>query len=104
MSILTLSPSAKEILKRLSHSPEEEATKFLIAGIKEYLKECEFEILKYETKYGYSFDEFKARIASGEIADEFSYEIEKDIIRWEDLMAEKRNWLDIIIKIETLIK
>ncbi|MCL5422707.1 MAG: hypothetical protein M1461_09635 [Nitrospirae bacterium] len=104
MSILTLSPSVTEILKQLGSSPEEKATAFLITGIKEYLKECELEILEYETKYGFSFDEFKAKITSGEIADEFSYEIEGDAMKWEDLMVEKRNWLDIIKKIETLIK
>ncbi len=104
MSILTLSPSAKEIFRQIGFSPEEKATEFLIAGVKEYLKECELEILEYETKYGCPLDEFKAKIVSGEISDEFSYEIERDIMKWEDLIIEKRNWLDVIRKIETLIK
>jgi hypothetical protein len=103
MSILTLSPSAKEIFSQIGFSPEEKATEFLIAGIKKYLKECELEILEYETKYGCPFDKFKAKIVSGAISDEFSYEIESDLMKWEDL-TEKRNWLDAIRKIETLIK
>lgn len=104
MTILTLSPSVKELFEKIGFSPEERATEFLIAGIKEYLKECELEMLEYETKYGYSFDELQIKISSGEIPDEFSYEIEKDIMRWEDLVFEKKNWLNLIKKIEALLK
>lgn len=104
MSILTLSPSAKEIFKEFDPSPEERVTEFLVTGIKESLKECELEILEYETKYGCSFDEVNKKIASGELPEEFSYETEKDMLKWEDLLTEKKMWLSIIRKIETLIK
>ncbi len=104
MSILKLSPSIEDIFKEVGFSPEEKAVEFLVAGIKEYMKECELEILEYETKYGCSFNDINAKIATGEIPDEFTYKIEKDIMRWEDLIAEKQNLLNMFRKIESLTK
>lgn len=102
MSILTLSSPIKEILEKIGGEPESRAIELLISGIKENLRECELEILELETKYGYPFEIFKDRLASGQLGDEFSYEIERDTMRWEDLLIEKRNWIDIIKKIENL--
>ncbi len=102
MPIITLAPSIKEILKDIYPSPDETAVQLFITGVKDYLKECELEILEYETKHNCSFKEFKDKIETGEISDEFSYETEKDIIKWEDLNAEKWNWLKLIKKIEAL--
>jgi len=103
MSILKLSSSIKEILEKIGGEPESRAVGLLISGIKENLRECELEILELETKYGYSFEIFKDKLASGELGDEFSYDIEKDAMRWEDLLIEKRNWIEMIREIENLI-
>jgi len=104
MSILTLSPPAKEILKEIFHLPEEKAIDFLITGIKETLKQCEMDILEYETKYGYSLDEIRGKIASQEIENEFEYSIEKDLMKWEDLAVEKKMLMNAMRKIKGLIK
>jgi len=104
MSIITLAPSVKDILKEIYPVPEETAVQLFITGIKDYLKECEMEILEYETKYNCSFKDFKEQISLGNVPDEFSYETEKDIIKWEDLTTEKWNWLKLLRKIEALIK
>lgn len=103
MSILTLSSPIKEILEKVGGEPESTALGLLISGIKENLRGCELEILELETKYGYSYETFKDRLASGELGEEFSYAIEKDAMRWEDLLIEKRNWIEMIKKIENLI-
>jgi hypothetical protein len=103
MSILTLSSPIKEILEKIGGEPESRAVGLLISGIKENLKECELGILELETKYGHSFEIFKDRLASGQLGDEFSYELERDAMRWEDLLIEKRNWIEVIKKIENLI-
>ncbi len=103
MSILTLSSPIKEILEKVGGEPESTALGLLISGIRENLRGCELEILELETKYGYSYETFKDRLASGELSEEFSYAIEKDAMRWEDLLIEKRNWIEIIKKIENLI-
>lgn len=103
MSILTLSSPIKEILEKVGGEPESTALGLLISGIRENLRGCELEILELETKYGYSYETFKDRLASGELGEEFSYAIEKDAMRWEDLLMEKRNWIEMIKKIENLI-
>ncbi len=103
MSILTLSSPIKEILEKIGGEPESRAVGLLISGIKENLKQCELEMLELETKYGYPFEIFKDRLASGQLGDEFSYDMERDAMRWEDLLIEKRNWIEMIKKIENLM-
>ena len=102
MAILTLSADIKEILEKIGGEPESRAVGLLISGVKENLKGCELDILELETRYGFSFDVFKEKLASGELGNEFSYELEKDCMRWEDLLIEKRNWIDVIKKIERI--
>ncbi len=103
MSILTLSSPIKEILEKIGGEPESRAVRLLISGIKENLKECELEMLELETKYGYPFEIFKDMLASGQLGDEFSYDLERDAMRWEDLLIEKGNWIEMIKKIEKLV-
>ncbi len=104
MSIITLSALGKELLGTFYPSPEEKALVFMMVGIKEYLKECNLEILEYETKYGFSIDELRKQIETGEIKDEFSYPLEIDIIKWEDLISEKKILINLITKIGNLHK
>jgi hypothetical protein len=104
MSILTLSSPIKEILGKIGGEPESKALMLLISGIKENLKECELEILAFETKYGHSFEIFKDKLASGQLGDEFSYIMERDAMRWEDLLIEKKSWIEMVRKIENLTK
>lgn len=104
MSILTLSSPIKEILGKIGGEPESKAISLLISGIKENLKECELEILEFETKYGHPFEIFKDKLASGQLGDEFSYDMERDAMRWEDLLIEKRSWIEMVRKIENLTK
>jgi len=51
-------------------------------------------MLELEIKYGVSYEEFRGKLAAGELRDEFSYPLEEDAMRWEDLRVEKRHWLD----------
>ena len=104
MSILTLSSPIKEILGKIGGEPESKALRLLISGIKENLKECELEILEFETKHGHPFEIFKDKLASGQLGDEFSYIMERDAMRWGDLLIEKRSWIEMIRKIENLTK
>ena len=46
----------------------------------------------------------KEKLERGESGDDFSYELEKDAIRWEDLIAEKKHWLDHLRAIERLLQ
>ena len=88
MSMIELSPSLRDTLKRLGEV-EENAPKIFIRGLKELLKECEEEILNFEIKYGISFEKFRERLEKGDLGVPFSYPLEKDAMIWEDIVVEK---------------
>lgn len=100
MSWLKIEPSLKDMIHPVGPDPEREAIKIFNLGLKELLRECEEEIMKLEIKYGMSYEEFKSKLDAGKFGDSFSYQIEKDAMLWEDLMAEKRLRLQIIRQIE----
>ena len=102
MSLIEISPQLRGILERWGGKGEEEALILCIKGSRASLRECEEEILNYEVKYGISFEEFKKRLDQGEWGDPYSYELEKDTMRWEDLIAEKKIWLSLVKALETL--
>jgi hypothetical protein len=84
----------------LGPDPEREVIKIFNLGLKELLRECEEEIMKLEIKYGMSYEEFKSNLDAEKLGDSFSYQMEKDAMLWDDLMAEKRLRLRIIRQIE----
>lgn len=102
MSLIEIKPPLTEILKKVGEKPEEEAASLIVRGVNDIIKECEQEILQYEIKYGISYSEFKEKIEKGEFGDEFSYKLEKDNIKWSDLISEKRFWLNIIKSLKEL--
>jgi len=76
----------------------------LISGrLRRYLEECEREMLELEIKYGLSYEEFRERLAVGELGDESSYPLEEDAMRWDDLRVEERHWLDQLKSVEELL-
>ena len=100
MPFIKIEPALKDMIHSLGSDPETEAVKIFNMGLKEILRKCEEEILKLEIKYGMSYEEFKLELDSGELGDPFSYQLEKDTMLWEDLMAEKRIRLKIIHQVE----
>ena len=89
--------SAVVVLERLKGDTPSQKIVFLISNeLRRYLEECEREMLDYE--------QFKEKLEGGELGDEFSYDLEKDAIRWEDLIAEKKHWLDHLRAIERLLQ
>jgi hypothetical protein len=100
MPFIKIEPALKDMIHSLGSDPETEAVKIFNMGLKEILRKCEEEILKLEIKYGMSYEEFKLELDSGELGDPFSYQLEKDTMLWEDLMAEKRIRLKIIRQVE----
>jgi len=101
MSMIELSPSLRDTLKRLGEV-EENAPKIFIRGLKELLKECEEEILNFEIKYGISFEKFREMLEKGDLGVPFSYPLEKDAMIWEDLVVEKGLRLNMIRELEQL--
>jgi hypothetical protein len=62
------------------------------------LKECNEEILEFETKYGMSFGEFEKAWDEDGIRDKHSHEVETDYIEWEAIEQEKSRWLSVLRK------
>lgn len=102
MNAIEIKSPLAEILKKVGEIPEQEAISLIVRGVNDIIKECEQEILQYEIKYGISYSEFKEKIEKGELGDKFSYELEKDNMRWSDLISEKRFWLNIIKSLKEL--
>jgi len=68
--------------------------------IRRYLIDCEQEMLDLEIRYGLDYREFRENLTSGRLGDEFSYPLEEDAMRWDDLCAEKKHWLEQLRSIE----
>ncbi len=101
MAMIELSQPLRDTLKKLGEV-EENALKIFIRGLTELLKECEEEILNFEIKYGASFEKFREMLEKGDLGDPFSYPLEKDAMKWEDLTAEKGLRLNMIRELEQL--
>jgi hypothetical protein len=61
-------------------------------------KECNEEILEFETKYGMSFGEFEKAWDADGIRAKHSHEVEIDYIEWEAIEQEKSRWLSVLRK------
>jgi hypothetical protein len=82
---------------------DERITHLLLHQLRRYLEECEGEMLDLEIKYSLTYDQFKARLERGELGDPFSYPLEQDAMRWDDLMVEKHQWLSYLKSVESLL-
>jgi hypothetical protein len=91
---ITLPHKAQSILETLTGAtPDEKIAHLLLDEIRRNLEACEQERLALEVKYGIEYPEFRRQLEAGALGDEFSYELERDAMRWEDLIAEKQHWL-----------
>jgi len=54
---------------------------------------CEREQLEFEIKHGLEYEAFMEKLKAGELGDEFAYPLEMEALRWGDLIAEKKHWL-----------
>lgn len=63
------------------------------AVLDKILETCERERLGLEVKYGLEYEDFRRKLESGDLGDEFGYELELDAMRWEGLVIERKRWL-----------
>ena len=80
---------------------EEKIRILAVEKVQSDLEECNRGILKYESKYGMTFEEFKDLQDKNEIKDKYSTEVEADYIEWEALEMEKRHWLSLLRRLKT---
>jgi hypothetical protein len=91
---VTLPHKMQPILEALTGAtPDEKIAHLLLGEIRRNLEASEQERLELEVKYGMEYPEFRQQLETGALGDEFSYELETDAIRWDDLIAEKQHWL-----------
>lgn len=76
--------------------------RLLASQLRQNLEACEREALNLEIKYGLNYEEFQARLETGELGDEFAYDLERDALRWGDLRAEKQHWLKLLHSVKKL--
>lgn len=93
---LTIELSARlyPVLEKIrGETPHQKIAALLLDEIRRNLEACEQERLEMEIKYGMEYHDFEQKVRAGELGDEFGYELETDAMRWSDLIAEKRYWL-----------
>jgi hypothetical protein len=81
----------KEILK-------EKINSFLLSAMEAQLEKYSREILKFEKKYGRTFNEFERMWDEGEIEEKHSNEVEGDFMDWEMMEMEKKEFLTILAR------
>ncbi len=91
---IELPPGTRPLLDSLAgETPDQKIVHLLLGEVRRHLEACERERLELEIKYGMEYDSFQQKLEAGQFGDEFNYELEMDAIRWGDLIAEKRHWL-----------
>lgn len=94
MMTVELSSRVRPVLDSIAgETPDQKIANLLIGEIRHKLEACEQERLALEIKYGLEYDEFQRRLEAGELGDEFAYSLELDALKWDDLIVEKRHWL-----------
>ena len=91
---IELPPQVGSILDSVTgETPNLKIVHLLMSEIRQHLEACEREQLELEIKHGLEHTEFVQKLQAGELGDEFEYAIEMDALRWDDLVAEKKHWL-----------
>ena len=91
---IELSPEIRPVLNSMAgKTASEKITQLLLNEIRRYLRTCEQERLELEIKYGLEYTDFQQNLAACELGVEFEYDLEMDALKWGDLIAEKKHWL-----------
>jgi len=105
MAAVEIAPQIEPVLERFEgENLNEKIARLLANELRRYLEACEREMLDLEIKYGTDYAQFKLKLEAGEWGDEFGYELEKDAMAWEGLLAEKKLWLGHLRQVEGLLK
>jgi hypothetical protein len=102
---IELSPEMRLVLNSIAgETPNQKIVHLLLGEIRHHLEACEQEQLELEIKYGMEYADFQRRLEAGELGDEFGYALEMDTLRWGDLIAEKKHWLQQLNLLKELIR
>jgi hypothetical protein len=105
MAAVQITPELQPTFERLQGKTFDEKLVRLVANeLRRYLEQVEHDALEFEIKYGIDYEQFAAKLETGELGDAFAYDREQDAMRWESLVAEKKMWLEQLRRVETLAK
>lgn len=105
MAAVEMAPQIQLLLDEIGgETTDQKIAHLLLNELRRYLEECEREMLDLEIKYGLTYEEFKAHLEAGKLGDPFSYPLEQDAMRWDDLMAERQHWLSRLKTIKGLLE
>jgi len=91
---IELSPKVYPVLNSIAgETPDQKIAHLLLVQVRHHLEACERERLELEIKYGMEYVDFQRKLETGELGNEFGYALEMDAMRWDDLIAEKKHWL-----------
>jgi hypothetical protein len=102
---VTLPPELRSLLESLTgETTDKKIAYLLLRDLRHKLAMSEQERLDLEMRYGMEYAEFKEQLEAGLLGDEFSYDLEQDALRWEDLIAEKRYRLQQLQIVKELLE
>lgn len=88
------------ILEKLEGVEGKDFEEKIVNLLKQYihfqLRESDEIILKYETKYGMDFEQFKVAWENNQIENKHSHEVERDFMEWEGFVLERQRWLSML--------
>ena len=94
MALAEMTGQILRVLDRVEgETMNKKIVRLLSNELRQRIQDCEREILELEIKYGVMYEQFQEQLQAGELGDPFSYPLEQDAMRWDDLVAEKKHWL-----------
>ena len=91
---IDLSPQVGSVLGGVTGETLNQKIAYLLHNeVRRHLEACERDQLELEIKHGLEYEVFVEKLESGALGDEFEYPLEMDALRWGDLVAEKKHWL-----------
>lgn len=89
-----LSPQVGAVLGGVTGETFDQKIAYLLQNeVRRHLEACERDQLELEIKHGLEYEAFVEQLESGALGNEFGYALEMDALRWGDLIAEKKHWL-----------
>lgn len=90
----------EEVLRKLEQVEGKDFTEKIVNLLKQrilaQLRECDEQILKYETKYGMDFEQSQSAWKRDEVEYKHSHEVERDLMEWEGFVLERQRWLSML--------
>ena len=101
---IELSPKMRPVLNSIAgETLDQKIAHLLIGEVRHHLEACEKELLELEVKYGLEYADFQRKLEAGVLGDELGYALEMDAMRWDDLIAEKKHWLQQLGSLRELL-